>query len=474
MGDAETITRNTGFLFAGEIISRALSMVFFVILARKLGVSDFGIYSFAFAIASIFLIFSDMGLATLTIKEIAKDKKKAYEYLSTTFSIKLFATLAFAIVVVLVFSNFALPEMAVAVSIVMLASFFNSITEPFRNIFLAFERHHYYALMNIFERVIATGLGIYLLLTGHGLLAVLWVFVVSYGLNFAASALIVWNRFTHFSVTLDFKKWLQLLKKSWAFLLSVLFMAIYYRIGIIMLKVMVKSNDPVGWYNSAYGLVDSLSFIPLILVTAVFPAMSRFHLEAKNFLALLYKKVFYYLAMVALPIAFATTILAGKIIGFLYTPEYSPAVMALQLLIWSEVFVFFNYLIGYLLNAVDKQKLFARATAIYLAINIALNLILIPKYQHIGVAAATILTQAVGFAVLLYYSSKNGYAINVFKLLLKPLIASLVMSAVILGLSDFSLFTLIALGAAAYLASLLLLRAIGREELTLLRKVIRL
>jgi O-antigen/teichoic acid export membrane protein len=474
MGDAETITRNTGFLFAGEIVSRVLSMAFFIILARKIGVSDFGIYSFAFAVASIFLIFSDMGLATLFVKEVAKDKTKARDYLSTTFSLKFFATLAFALIVVIGFANFALPEMAAAVAIVMFASFLNSTTEPFRNIFLAFEKHQYYALMNIFERVIAVGLGIYLLLNGHGLLAVLWVFVVSYGLNFIASALIVWNRFTHFSVSLNFQKWAGLLKKSWPFLLSFLFMAIYYKIGIIMLKVMLKSNDAVGWYNSAFGLVDALSFIPLILVTAVFPAMSRFHMESRKFLAMLYERAFYYLALIALPIAFGTTLLAGKIIGLLYTQEYSPAVAVLQLLIWSEVFIFFNYLMGYLLNAVDKQNLFAKATAIYLAINIALNLILIPRYQQIGVAASAILTQMIGFAIIFYYTSRNGYGLNVFRLLLKPLAASLAMAGAILAVSRFNLFIEIAAGAVVYFAVLLLLRGIGREEFILLKKIVRL
>jgi O-antigen/teichoic acid export membrane protein len=474
MGDAETITRNTGFLFAGEIVSRALSMLFFVILARKIGVSDFGMYSFAFAVASIFLIFADMGLATLLVKEVAKNKATAQEYLSSAFSLKLFVTLALAIIVVAVFSKFALPVMAAAIAIVMLASCLNSTTEPFRNIFLAFERHQYYAAMNIFERVVAVGLGIYLLLNGYGLLAVLWVFVVSYGLNFIGSGIIVWKRFTHFSLNLNFRKWFGLLRKSWPFLLTFLFMAIYYKIGILMLKVMLKDNDPVGWYNSAYGLVEALSFIPLMLVTAVFPSMSRFHVESKKFLAMLYERAFYYLAIIALPIAFGTTLLAGKIIGFLYTPEYSPAVAVLQLLIWSEVFIFFNYLMGYLLNAVDRQNLFAKATAIYLAANIALNLIMIPRYQHIGVAAATILTQMIGFAIIFYYTSRNGYKLNVFRLLLKPFTASLAMSAAILAVSQFNLFIEIAIGAAVYFMVLLLLRGIGREEFALLKKMVRL
>jgi O-antigen/teichoic acid export membrane protein len=474
MGDAETITRNTGSLFVGEVVVRVLSLIFFVMIARILGASEFGVYSFAFAIASIFLIFSDLGLATLLIKEVAKDRKKSSDYLSNIFSLKFFATLAFTIVTIIIFINVAVKETAIAVTIVMLASFFNAITEPFRNIFLAFEKHHYYAMMNIFERAISTILGILLLLKGYGLIPVLCVFVISYALNFAVSSIIVWKKFTHFSLSFEIKKWLHMLRQSWPFLLSLLFMAIYYRIGIIMLKIMLKSNDVVGWYNSAFGLVDSLSFIPLIIATAVFPAMSRFHTESRKFLGMVYEKAFYYLAIIAIPVAFATTMLAGKIITSLYTAEYSPAILALQLLVWSEVFIFFNYLIGYLLNATDKQHLFARATATYLVINIILNLALIPKFQHIGVAASAIVTQAIGFVMLFYFSTRNGYTLNVLKLALKPLGASLAMCIVLYATNHANLFLQIAAGGLSYAAVLFLLGGVGKDEFKLIRNVLRL
>ncbi|MBN2454482.1 flippase, partial [Candidatus Woesearchaeota archaeon] len=462
MGDAETITRNTGSLFIGEIVSRALYMLFFIVLARELGVSDFGLYSFVFAIASIFLIFSDMGLAMILVREVARDKAKSREYLSSIFSFKIFGSFVMAAAVSAFFVLFGVRETALAIAIVMLASFFNAITEPMRNTFLAYEKHHYYAMMAVFERAITTGLGLAFLLSGKGLLAVLWVFVISYAINFAVSTILVVKRFTRFSIKIDVSKWVSLLKKSWPFLLSALFITFYYRAGLIMLKLMLKSNEPAGFFNSAFGLVDALSFIPIMLVTAVFPAMSRFHLSSKESLKILYERAFRYLALVALPIAFGTTLLAGRIMGFLYTSEYSPAVLALQILIWSEVFLFFNYLLGYMLNAIDKQFLFTKTTAIYLLINIALNLFVIPIYEHTGVAAVAVVTQLAGFIMLLYYCSKNGYRVNLAKILAKPLIACLVMTAVIIAASGLNLFLILAAASLAYSAIILLVKGVGR------------
>jgi O-antigen/teichoic acid export membrane protein len=475
MGHAETITRNTGILFVGEFAARVLSFVFVIMLARRLGPTELGLYSFAFAIAGVFLIFSDMGLATLLVKEVAKDRKKAFVFLSNTLSFKLFITIAFAAISLsALYVREASTETLAAVSIVMLASLFNSLTEPFKNIFLAFENHSYYALLNIFERFISTGIGLALLLTGHSLVQVLWSFVISYSLMLAAAAIITWRKFTRYSVSFNMQSWIGLLSRSWPFLLSLLFMSIYYSAGTLMLTRMTNFSI-VGWFNAAYRPVDALSFIPLITITAVFPSMALFHAESKQLLSILYKKTFYYLAVIALPMAAATTILAGRIITLFYTasPEYSPAAPVLQLLIWSEVFIFFNYLLGYLLNSIDKQILFTATTFTYLVINIALNYILIPQYSHVGVAAVAVITQLIGFIMLYYFCSKNGYSLSL-KTLAKPMVAAGIMSVVLILIYSINLAVVVAAGACSYFAALALMGGIGKEELMLIKKVLRL
>jgi len=49
--------------------------------ARYLGAEGFGILSFALAFTGIFGVFSDLGLSTLTVREVACDKTLASKYL---------------------------------------------------------------------------------------------------------------------------------------------------------------------------------------------------------------------------------------------------------------------------------------------------------------------------------------------------------------------------------------------------------
>jgi O-antigen/teichoic acid export membrane protein len=474
MGDAERITRNTGVLLIAQVISIALSLVFFILLARRLGSTSLGEYTFAFDIAGVFLIFSDLGLATLIVKEVAKDKKKAQEYLSGIFSLKLFATSIFAAASVLyVAITAASAETVLIFSIVMLGSFFNSLTEPFKNIFLAYEKHQYYAAITLFERVLSVGLGLFLLFTGKGLVQILWAFAFSYFLTFIVSCLLAWAKITRFSVSTNFIAIMSFLKSSWPFLLSFLFMSIYYATGTAMLTWMTNYAI-VGWYGASYRLVNNLSFIPLIVVTALFPTMAKFHIEDKKMLQVLYQKAFNYLAIIAIPLAIGVTLLAGKIVMTIYGPQYVHSIPVLRLLIWAEVFIFFNYVMGYLLNATDKQLWFTITTGAYLILNAALNFFLIPLFQQNAAAATSIAAQLFGFVLLFYYCSRSGYSLNLIKLLWKPLFASAAMAIVIGVLFSLNLFAVIIAGAAAYIAVMFLIRGIGKEELTLVRKVLRL
>ena len=49
--------------------------------ARYLGAEGFGILSFALAFTGIFGVFTNLGLSTLTVREVARDKSLASKYL---------------------------------------------------------------------------------------------------------------------------------------------------------------------------------------------------------------------------------------------------------------------------------------------------------------------------------------------------------------------------------------------------------
>jgi len=67
-------------LLASQIASYIIGFFFIMHTARYLGAAGFGILSFALAFTGIFGVFSDLGLSTLTIREVARDKSLASKY----------------------------------------------------------------------------------------------------------------------------------------------------------------------------------------------------------------------------------------------------------------------------------------------------------------------------------------------------------------------------------------------------------
>ena len=97
-----------------------------------------------------------------------------------------------------------------------------------------------------------------------------------------------------------------------------------------------------------------------------------------------------YLLLIAMPIAFGIAVLSKDIVLLLYTDEYLPSVLPLQILIISLIFSYLSFPIGAFLNACDKQKAQTAIVGTVMVVNIFLNIILIPRLGVAGAAVAAL------------------------------------------------------------------------------------
>src|SRR4051812_38151533 len=73
MASMQTPMQNFTYKLAGEAGLRVFSSLFIFLLGRTLGAAPFGLYSTAFAFASLFMILVDMGINPIVTREIARD-----------------------------------------------------------------------------------------------------------------------------------------------------------------------------------------------------------------------------------------------------------------------------------------------------------------------------------------------------------------------------------------------------------------
>ena len=471
MSNAKRIVKNTVTLFLSEVFNRFLSFLLVIFIARYLGDVGLGKYSFIFAFVGLFVVISDFGVSILMVRDVAKNKLQNEKYFRNILTLKLiFAliTLALPFTIIQFLNRGKEIEMSVLLASIATSLFY--LSQPSRNLFTSFERQIYQATYLIIERLIAFSLGILVLYLGYGLIALISVFVLSNLVSLIYAFAVTSNKFTKIKLEFDFSFIKKLLKKSIVFWFSLVFITIYFRIDTVMLSFM-KGYEATGWYNAAYKIIDALTFIPFLVITAVFPAMSRFHKESKDLLKLLYEKSFYYLFIIALPLSIGTTILAKRIIIFVFKDEFINSVVVLQILIWALLFMFINYIAGYLLNSIEKQKLFTISVSITAVVNIILNFILIPLYSYIGASIATVISEILTFAMLYYFTSKNNYRLNFLKLIIKPFFAAVIMSFFIIYFSNLHILLLVPISIIIYFASLFIFKALTKEEVDLIRSL---
>ncbi|MGA9669476.1 MAG: flippase [Terracidiphilus sp.] len=93
---AKTILWNFGSLSAGAAVSRVASLATNAVLARSVSASGFGVAGIAQSITVYFSLLSDMGLATVAIREGAQNRNKLQQVISSTIGLRL--VIAFALI----------------------------------------------------------------------------------------------------------------------------------------------------------------------------------------------------------------------------------------------------------------------------------------------------------------------------------------------------------------------------------------
>jgi len=471
-GTARRITANFLSLMSSQIISRVIQLIIFAYLARVLGKSGFGIFSFGLAFAFLFVIIADFGLSNLIVREISRNKKSASKYLSNSIIIKLLLS-AIAFVSAYLFLNIAgySEEMKTIAYIMLGFTLIQSFTELCYAIFRAFERMHYDAFIKILRMLILAGIIFYLIKNNYGLLASSMAFLATEFIILIIAFFITYTRFIKISFEFDYGFSKSLLKKSSLFFLSLVFSSLYMYIDVIMLSKM-RSTAEVGIYSAATNIVISLIFIPLMYGNSIYPVLSRFYVDSKKSLRLAYEKSFKYMLLIGLPVAAGIYILSDKIILLLYGKEYAASAIALSILSGYLFLKFLNPVTGFTLMAINKQgsRLFSQGVAAL--INIILNLILIPLYGFVGAAFATLITEIAFFIAYTSFIIKCGFKFKFIRAFIyKPIIAAAIMGFLLPFIRN--LFLAMILGMFIYIAALLALRIMDKDDKSLFDGIVR-
>lgn len=181
--------------------------------------------------------------------------------------------------------------------------------------------------------------------------------------------------------------------------MSTLAVGIYHRIDQVMLHKMV-SDQVLGNYVAAVRLTEFINLVPFAVMASLFPILSQTAKDEDRFRHYL-RLSFRALMAIAFGVCIVIGLFAVPIVRLLYGAKFAAAGPLLAVLIWSEVPVFFGVVIANGLIAKNLQNYLPLSTGFGAAVNVVLNLYLIPRWGAMGSAWATNVSELLA-AVLLF------------------------------------------------------------------------
>ena len=392
----ETV-RNIGWVTAGRLLRMGGSLVVGTMVVRYLGPTQYGAFSYAFAIYGLFNIISNLGLDVLVVSEIAltQDVVEEEVVLGTAFWLKIIASVVTTAAAIL-YAWVAHPGEGAVIAIVAMLSvasiaqgldvvdfFFQAKT---RSRLTVLPQLLVFLVSNLVR--VAAVLSKASLLT-FGLIAALEIL----GTELALAAVYSFYLRNMSRWRFQREKGIAMLRASWPLLIASLLVIVYMRTDQIVLGNLC-SKAVVGQYASASRLSEIWYAIPTLVCASVMPRLLRRKESAPEVYYARLQRLYSSMVGVSVVLGLFVTCFGKYVVLLLFGTAYLPAVQILRVHIWTGPFVFMGVVSGMQLVHEGLTKISLQRSIAGALANLALNYLLVPHFGGIGSALATLITQA--------------------------------------------------------------------------------
>lgn len=472
MNIAQKIAKNTIVLLISQVIMYGLAFLYTIYSARYLGVEGFGILSFALAFTGIFNVLADLGLSTLTTRDVSRDTTLTNKYVVNIIFIKIILGIITFLLTATTVNLLNYPKettyIVYIISLSIIVGNFSIILYP---IFQAYQKMEYQALSQILNSFVLFISALFAISQGFDIVKFATIYLTTNLIVLIYNFIVYFLKFGMIKINIDFKFWRYLIKEALPLSLSLIFSTITFRIDTVILSSIIN-NTAVGLYTASYKLMEATLFIPMVLSIAVLPVFSNFYLSSKKSLEISYEKSIKYLIILGLPASVGTTLLAREIIILIYGQGFTDSIISLQILIWTIPFIFLTYIFKVFFVSTNKQTVLLKIIIINMIFNIILNITLIPNFSYIGASLVTVLTELLSAILCFHFLSRFIVKINLIKLIFKPIFACIIMALFLIFVKT-NIFITVLFSVLIYFTTLILLKTFEDDDLMLLKRIIK-
>ena len=402
----EKYLKNTGWLMLARVGSLLIKIIINnFALAAYLGASGFGMYTYPMVLVTFFMAAAALGLDGFVTRELLDKPEKKNLFLGTAFRLRLLAGIATLPLLYLTYRVLTSIEPVETPFYYVLIVGFTSVIQSVNIIDSFFQSQvqaKYVMYVQVFGNVASAFIKLLFILFNLPLIYFIFSFLID-ALLLAGGYVMMYRRKgnTLSAWKYNSKTASYLIKHSWPLAFSAILVTIYMKIDQLMIESFLGIKE-LGIYSIVVSLSESWYFIPVAIVTSVFPAI----MNARKADLERYKKrlqdMYDLMVVISMSIAIVMTFASDLIFQLVYTDEYMPGSSVLKVHVWAGLFVFLGTASSQYLIAEGLTKLSMVRTAAGAIVNILLNLIWIPKYGIIGAAYATLVAYALSTFFIIF------------------------------------------------------------------------
>ena len=465
-----TLLFNLTALVSAQALIKLINFAVSIAVVRYLGAQELGRYAYVLAFAYPFGIVADFGLATFAIREISREPARGPEVVAglRRAVLLLSGVGSAAMMSVAVMAGHDMTTM-LCMALAALSMLLSAATTPFIVVLTAREDLHLVSVHRVVASTLVAMATVIVLLQEGASLGLLTVSAVVNGL------MLVFARFLAGSapsppVALSTRA-RTMIRQALPFGLLMLGYALYYRVDMIMLHWLREARD-VGLYAAAYRFLDAVILLAASIGGPFYPRLSSMVGRDLQGIRDLLEGTWKPLLALGLPVMIGTFFLADSLTQVLFGEEFVEAGIVLKVLILGSMPLIWITIPNQALLAANVVLPLARVYGLSVAVNVLLNVALIPRWGPVGAAVATVVCEWLNLALVVRMVRREfGLSLS-YEGLWRYLVAAAVMAVVLWGSRDLALALEVFLGVLAYVASLLFVGYLRSADLLTVKRLL--
>ena len=472
---AGTVLKNTTVLSVARIISMGLGVVYVAALARYIHAAGMGKIATATSLVSMLILLVNFGFSNLLIRDIAADRRRVGIYVSNALLLRMLLSIVLGVVIFEITRMARYPDdTTLVILIYTFAYVFDSLTDVIVSAFVAFERMEVPAALQVGRDLANIVLSLGAIYLHAGLIAIVLISALVNIVKLGVSLALLKGRLVDSKLQID-------LRFCWRLIVGALPFGALLVTGLadrgvdVALLSLYRPAVEVGWFSAANVLVTYLLLLPGQFMNAIFPVFARFNEASRVGLQEAYRNSFRYLLILGFPLWVGTVVTADSGIDLVYGPGFENGATALRIMAFHLLWMH-GFANGALLVATGAQSFLAVIEGVGAGLNIAVALLLIPRFGFLGASIAAVVSGIVfSLPIAVICHRRLGISLP-YALALKTLASSLLMGAVAaLCLREgIGLFVVVlVIGPTVYVAGLRVMRVISVDDVRAAKRMFR-